>query len=113
MGVSVEEVMKITVVHIPDKFVDTLNALAVKGDIEAYFKPKMRLILDLSDVEYLDSAGLGTILACMRHLFGLGGKLKIGGANQNIRSLFELVRFNRIIDIFPTVEEALQAFERE
>lgn len=110
MPLTVDEVDRVTVIHITEKFIDALNAPALKNEIQSLFKPKMQVVLDLSRVEFLDSSGMGAILAAMRQLTGMGGALKLAGVSKPVRTLFELVRFHRILDIFETTDEAVKAF---
>lgn len=112
MPLTVDQVDNITVVHISEKFIDALNAPTIKNDIQSIFKPKMQVILDLSQVEFLDSSGMGAILAAMRQLTGMDGHLKLAGVSRPVRTLFELVRFNRILDIFDTTDEAIKAYKK-
>ncbi|MBX9695021.1 MAG: STAS domain-containing protein, partial [Cyanobacteria bacterium] len=89
---------------------DALNAPALKSEIQAFFKPRMLTILDLTQVEFLDSSGMGAILASMRHLNSMEGQLKLAGVSKPVQTLFELVRFNRILEIFPTLDDALKSY---
>lgn len=110
MPLTLQEKEGITIIHIDEKFVDAMNAPAIKADIQTVLKPKMQAIIDLSDVEFLDSSGMGAILAAMRQLISMGGHLKIAGVNKPVRTLLELVRFNKILDIFDSVDSAIQSF---
>lgn len=110
MSISIDRIGEVTVIHINEKFLDALNAPAIKDNIQSNFKPKMNAILDLSKVEFLDSSGMGAILSSMRQLHTLEGQLKLAGVSQSVHTLFELVRFNRILEIFPNLEEALKSF---
>lgn len=69
------------------------------------------VLLDLSQVEFVDSSGLGTILSLLRRLIGAGGDLKVCGVDGPVRTLFELVRLHRVMDIFQDCESAIDAFE--
>lgn len=111
MSVTLDKVGEVTVIRIHEKFIDALNAPTLKTEVQSLFKPKMQVVLDLSQVEFLDSSGMGAILASMRHLQGMEGKLKLAGVSKPVMTLFELVRFNRILDIFPTLEQAVQSFK--
>jgi anti-sigma B factor antagonist len=60
----------------------------------------------------VDSSALGAILTCLRRLKEAGGDLKICGLSKSVRIIFELVRFHKIMDIYGTQEEAVNAFQR-
>ena len=110
MTLTSEEVGHVTVIHVKEKYIDALNAPIIKADILSQLKPKMQVVLDLSDVEFVDSSGMGAILSTVRHLTGMDGKLKLAGVRKEVRALFELVRFQRIIEIYTAVDEAVTAY---
>jgi anti-sigma B factor antagonist len=62
-------------------------------------------------MEFMDSAGLGALLSCLRRLNGAGGDLKLFAMSKAVRSVVQITRMHRIFDIFDTKEEALQAFD--
>jgi len=69
------------------------------------------VILDLSEVQFVDSSGCGAILGYLRQLNSAGGDLKLCTVSKPVRSLFELVRLHRILDIFNTRDEAAKSYK--
>lgn len=70
----------------------------------------LKVILDLSHVQFIDSSGLGALLAIQRTLNKREGALRLVHLNKNIQTMFEIVSMHRILDIFPTVEESIKSF---
>lgn len=70
------------------------------------------LIFDLSGVDFMDGAGLGFVLGCLRRLQRQGGQLKLSGLNRQVRMLFELLNLHRVFEIFNEPHEAVRAFGR-
>jgi anti-sigma B factor antagonist len=68
------------------------------------------VILDLSNVAFVDSSGLGAILSCVRDLTASGGDLKICSVQQRVMVMFDLVRLPKIIGIYTDVDSAIAAF---
>jgi anti-sigma B factor antagonist len=68
------------------------------------------VILDLSNVAFVDSSGLGAILSCVRDLTSSGGDLKICSVQQRVMVMFDLVRLPKIIGIHADVDSAVAAF---
>ncbi|MEW6260466.1 MAG: STAS domain-containing protein [Thermodesulfobacteriota bacterium] len=64
-----------------------------------------QIILDLSQVTFMDSSGLGAIVSILKTL-GEDGKIILCNVNSAIRSLFRLTRFDRIIPICGSTDEA-------
>jgi anti-sigma B factor antagonist len=67
-----------------------------------------RIALDLSDVEFLDSSGLGAIVAARKELGGRGD-LVIVGAKPAVANLFRLTRMDKVFRMFPAAAEAVAA----
>lgn len=70
----------------------------------------VKLVFDLSHLQFIDSSGLGCFLSIQRNLATQSGVLKLAQLNKPIRTMFEIVSMHRIFDIFPNVEEAIQSF---
>lgn len=90
---------------------DSSNYTAVREEVEAATADRTRVVLDMGRVRFVDSAGLGAILSIMRRLGERGGTLKIAAVTPSVEQLFDLVRLKRIIDIYPTSEDAVGAFQ--
>jgi anti-sigma B factor antagonist len=67
-------------------------------------------ILDLIQVPYIDSAGLGAILAHWAHTQRSKDKFAVVGANERVQVLFKITKVDGILPIFPSTEEAEQSF---
>lgn len=64
-------------------------------------------IVDLSDLEYLDSSGLGLLLSLSKEYGAQGGKLVLV-TNETVDNILSLTRLNGIFSTAPTLEEAEQ-----
>jgi len=112
MNCQVEKLGGVTVLTIAEPTLDANNADELKKAIEPLLKTTSRLILDLSLVKYIDSCGCGAILTALRWLDQIGGELKLCRLTERVTDAFSLIRMNRILDIFATPEDAIQAFAR-
>jgi anti-sigma B factor antagonist len=90
---------------------DAGTAAEFKCDITPVLDVHSQVVFDLSQLEFVDSSGLGAFLSCLRHVQAKGGDLKLCGLSQQVRMLFELVRMHRIFHIFDTCEAAIAAFQ--
>lgn len=68
------------------------------------------VVLDLNQVQFIDSSGLGSFLSILRLLHAQGGDLKLSRIHRPIRTMFELVAMNKIFDIHEQTEDAIAAF---
>jgi anti-anti-sigma factor len=67
-------------------------------------------IIDLSEVPYIDSAGLGVILSHWAHTQRTGDKFAIAGISERVQVLFDLTKVNALLPCFATAGEAEQSF---
>ena len=63
-------------------------------------------ILDLTDVPYMDSTGLGRVISHYVHCHGKGVRMVVAGASPRVLELFKLTKVDSTIPMAPTVEEA-------
>lgn len=64
------------------------------------------LIFDISQVPYIDSAGLGLLVNFYVSVQKNGRKMAIAGATDRVRTLFEMTKVDGLLRMFPSVEEA-------
>lgn len=67
------------------------------------------VVLDLGAVEFMDSSGLGVLIAMLKRVSERGGDLVLARLPKKVRLVLEITRAYKIFRIFETVEEALQA----
>jgi anti-sigma B factor antagonist len=96
---------------VPVDELDASNSGEFKRDIAPLLQSHTKLVLDLRQLRFVDSSGLGAMLSCLRQLSAKGGDLKLCSLSKQVRALFELVRMHRIFDIYGTKEEAVRAFQ--
>ncbi len=66
-----------------------------------------QLVLDLSGVDYISSAGLRVLMLARKQAKEQGGTLVVAGLVPVVREIFEISRFTVVFDIFASVREAL------
>jgi anti-sigma B factor antagonist len=111
LELAVEKVGDVAVVLVRGDYLDASVTERFRGDMAPIIEANPRIVLDLSPLEFLDSAGLGALLSCLRRLCAADGDLKLCGLTPAVRDVFEMSRMHRIFDIFDTRDEALQAFQ--
>ncbi|WBU63008.1 STAS domain-containing protein [Paracoccus aerodenitrificans] len=81
---------------------------AIAGQFKDTVRPHVAseggdLVLDLSAVEFLDSSGLGAVIA-LRKALPNGRRMYLRGLTANVDRVFRLTRMDQIFDIIPTDE---------
>lgn len=89
---------------------DAHNSDALKAKIKETFEGGVKSVLvDLAEVRFIDSSGLGALVSGFKNAVAFKGVLALTGFQDQVRSMFELTRLNRVFDIYATREEALAA----
>lgn len=108
MQIEGKKVGDLLIVTPLEKRLDASAAADFKGKIVDWINAgNNRIVLDLSQVDFVDSSGLGAIVSCLKTLGG-NGDLVICGIRETVMCLFQLTRMNRVFQIFPTEAEALK-----
>ena len=89
---------------------DASQAEGFKRHFEARPEAMTMVVLDLEGVDFIDSTGLGAIVACLKRVSELGGDIKVCGLNAKTRMIFEITRAHRVFDIFDDAKSAAAAF---
>ena len=102
-----EKTGKVIVVKPLENRMDATIAVDFKTQMRALISEGQELfVLDLSEVDFVDSSGLGAIVASLKMLEGKGDMV-IAGAGERVMSLFKLTRMDRVFEVFPTSDDAL------
>jgi anti-sigma B factor antagonist len=95
----------------PTGRLDVAGAPALKDAIsEALKNGQPRVVLDLEGVSFVDSTGLGSVIAALKQIRGALGDLRLAAPNQQVRVVLELTTLDRVFPYYSTVEEALTGF---
>ncbi len=80
---------------------DTVHDLLSKG--------QKRILLNLGDVNYIDSSGLAVLINATRDMEDYGGIFMLAGVRGEVRPILETARLENFFLIYPSVDEALAA----
>jgi anti-anti-sigma factor len=69
-----------------------------------------RLVVDLGEVTFVDSSGLGSIIAGLKAARQAGGDLRIARPNQQVLLVLDLTSLDRVLRPYGTLEEALEGY---
>ena len=97
----------ITVVEISGRLSLGNILVSVEGSVKRLIEDGARkLIIDLTKLDHIDSAGIGVLVACAGLSEQTGGKLRIAGAHGMVAKSFEIVHMDRIAALDPDLESS-------
>lgn len=89
------------VVRVEEARIDAAVAIRFKDQMrEVLLDPAPRVVLDLSQVNFIDSSGLGAVVAVMK-LTGPGRTLELAGLTPTVEKVFRLTRMDQVFTIHP------------
>jgi anti-sigma B factor antagonist len=86
------------------KFRDLLHKLVDEG--------KNKVVVDLKNVKFINSAGLGTLISGLTIMRNAGGDLKIANPTEKIESLLMITRLIKVFESYSSVDEAVESFNK-
>jgi anti-sigma B factor antagonist len=108
--------------QITERTEESIPVVSISGDIDLETSPKLReflkpksskktplLLLDFSEVNYIDSSGLATLIEYFQVVRGFGGKLALASLSPRVKNVFEIVRLEQIFSLHPDIPSALAA----
>ena len=78
---------------------------------EVLARGRRKLLLNLAEVFYVDSSGLGTLVQVHREVGAAGGKLKLMKVKNLTRDLLQVTHLHLVFEVFADEESALRSFE--
>jgi anti-anti-sigma factor len=72
-----------------------------------------KVLVDASGVDYVSSAGLRAFMIAFKQSRGAGGRLAIAGLTALVAEIFQISRFDKVLEIHPTVADAVGALSPE
>jgi anti-anti-sigma factor len=112
MHFETREIDDIIVYDVKWKFkITDERPVALHDDVKSQLKSgKIHFLFNLRDVEYMDSFGLGEIIASFKSISDLGGKLKLTNLVPRIRLMFETAGLIKVLDIVDDEKTAIKNF---
>ncbi len=91
----------------------------VAGEIDAYSAPRLRealvemidggarrVLVDLEGVGFMDSTGLASLVAALKHIRSAEGELRVAGLGSNVAKVFEICGLNGVFSVHTNLDEA-------
>ncbi len=107
MQISTKTEEALRIISVREERIDAAVALEFKDAMRVETDGATdTVVLDLSMVQFIDSSGLGAIVAAMKNL-GSGRKMALAGLTPTVERVFQLTRMDTVFNVFTTVDGAL------
>jgi anti-sigma B factor antagonist len=86
---------------------DAMTSAKLKPEVVAIAEAQqLKVVVDLSQLTLIDSTGVGVLISLFKRLRALDGHVFFAGLAGQPKEIFRLLRLDRSLDLFPTVNEA-------
>ena len=114
MNITTEKQAGLTLLKFQEERLDAHNSTELKEYLlQQLENGGKNLIVDLSEVRFIDSSGLGALLSGYKNANLRQGKLVLAGLQPRVQSMFELTRLHRVFRIYPSLQDALSITAEE
>ncbi|MGN7247988.1 STAS domain-containing protein [Janibacter anophelis] len=109
ISVTTSTTGEVNIVHVSGE-IDVTSAAVLRDALEALIADgRRRLTLDLGEVTFMDSTGLGIVVGRLKKLTRHGGVLTVAADHERVLRVFTITGLDQLIDIHPTLEGAVRA----
>ncbi len=106
-----QDVDDVTIMHVKDKHLDSrLSSLYKQEFVAMKDEGTTQVVVDLTEVDFIDSSGLGALLLGRRLFTADEGDLRIIGAHEKVLHMFKIAKLDRVFEFFDTQDAAVKSF---
>ena len=111
LKLSTREVHGIIIIDLTGQITIGEASAAVRDEIRDQIGQKFnRILVNLADVTYIDSAGLGELTAAYTSVRNRGGVLKLLNLTKRVRDLMQITKLYTVFDVYDDEKQALASF---
>jgi anti-sigma B factor antagonist len=112
LRLSTRTVDGITVVDCDGRLVFGEESANLRDTVKSLLSQNNQLVLNLGGVNYIDSGGLGTLVALYTTARSAGGAIKLAALTQRVGDLLQVTKLLTVFEVYDSVEEAVQSFRK-
>jgi anti-sigma B factor antagonist len=112
LGLETRAIDAVTVLYCRGRFTYRDEAAAFSQKIAELLPHARQVVIELSELEIIDSAGLGELVVVHMWIRASGCSLKLAGANPRVQQLLDLTNLLSVFEVHPTLDEALLSFQQ-
>ena len=113
MKLSTKDVDGVTVIDLEGSVLGGPDAAALNDVLHKLTeKRKKNVVVDLSEVQTMNSSGLTMLIGALTTMRNAGGDLKLAAASKKIESLLVITKLSMVFELHPTVKKAIASFAK-
>jgi anti-sigma B factor antagonist len=84
----------------------------LRDQVKGLISEGARVVLNLGEVNYIDSGGLGTLVALYTSAQSAGGAIKLARLTRRVGDLLQVTKLLTVFEVYETEEEAVESFRK-
>lgn len=108
MGLTTREENGVVIVTVDGQLIVSNRQQLKQAVIDELDKGATKFVVDFGETGYIDSSGLGLLVTLSKRVGEAGGALRLSSLSDDLGSLFELTKLDTLLDIYDTVEQAVE-----
>lgn len=113
MKLTVQERGGVVILEPKGKILGGPDATLLKDQLQTLIDSgKIRVVIDLAEVDYMNSTGLGILISTLTTLRKANGELKLANVTEKIQSLLTITKLVTVFDDYESVDEAVSKFSK-
>jgi anti-sigma B factor antagonist len=110
LKMSVRTVDDVLIVDCSGRIVFGEESASLRETVKKLIEPKARIVLNLAGVSYIDSGGLGTLVALYTTARNAGASVKLARLTDRVGDLLQVTKLLTVFDVYETEDAALASF---
>lgn len=112
LKLSNRSVSGISVIDCNGRIVFGEEAAALRETVKDMLPQSPRMVLNLKNVTYIDSGGLGTLVGLYTSAHSSGGEIKLANLTPRVGQLLQVTKLVTVFDVYDTEDDAVRAFTK-
>lgn len=88
------------------------ESAALRDSVKGLINQNNKIVLNLGGVNYIDSGGLGTLVALYTTARAAGGAIRLANLTQRVGDLLQVTKLLTVFEVFDSVDDAVQSFRK-
>ena len=111
MKIVIEQAKKSVTIVRPAGPIDLSCAFDLREKLKQHVKKGVTLIVDLKEVSFMDSSGLGALISGFKAAKRSGSDLCLANPNEQVNYIFKISALNKVVPIYKSLDEALASIK--
>jgi anti-sigma B factor antagonist len=112
MKYSSKEQKGATVIELSGNVMGGPDATTLNEQVHKFLDGGVRkIVIDLHEVQFVNSSGLGMLIGSLTTMRNAGGELKLARASKKVEALIEVTKLHKVFEVYPSVSAAIGSFK--